>query len=1014
MEFYNKYIKYKQKYLKLKNHHGGKLPFVTLEDKKPDYFPFDNINFNYYNDDYSLINNVQDKIEKDYLLNKKFELVKLKLDSNKKSDFNKKNRINNNNIYKLADEQIIISSSDKKFPFHLCLLSKYKILDELYQKHINIIKQKIKYDLYNNEKELYKLSEDTFLKNNAQQVFKNIFSFNRQRKDKIFDINNKYNILLKYSYCNKFLELLKLIYDIQSKIDYKNFVIITTNVQETKRLNDCKFIKILLKNDIFNLEKYIIINIINFFISIDSKLKGNFDKIYDFYNKQQSEQKLAPETEPKTEIELEEKLFQDYNNAIQTYINISDTTLLFKYIIDNEVNFKKDKDKNNELLRQAVLNENMKDKDLKKDLKSLKDHIEDDIKDIKQLLLFNLYVDNKIDIFPKFSHIFYATFIYYRINKPLISYSLFSNLYPINKNNFVSNLLGINNDTLYLLINKSNNELSDNEVMFNSYYNKHPIHSYVGFLIKIETEQISYKCCVENSILEFIKILFWDQRQFEIKLPEENTRTETEPLTSLRDIFNDININLKNQINIQSLYENQEYHNKIHKLFSGRDNILYRKYNSEIASSSEMLSKYNYEIASSIDNFFEMLRIILNFGSRPKLEEYLNNIHKHNSDITNIDITDGTIDIYINLQKLYTIRIGVGHTYLESFDISNILNLIKYEYFNLLINSNTISNYNEINCMDYIKEYKKKLSKNKDDKNFKLYGYLVQLIIIKYPDLTFLINKKIPGYMEIIMLSCYENPKILLNIRDDIKNEIFDKLLENIYQNHKNYKDLIINILYDSPELIKKIPIDYKDFSEVVINRTDEHNYKVVDFLVEKYDTDYLSNLLDDINQKFSDHKNYIYIVIYIIRKSPELIKKISIDSQFYYNIIFESINFDNDCKIADYLIKHPNKETILKKINESYKYNSNYKDLIKCFLRKNPELIEIIPPNHLSYLKIVINSIYLKNGINNALVDYLLNNYKYNDLVKKILNEDPKFIEILIEKKNNNELSEKMKLLIH
>ena len=48
MNYYNKYIKYKQKYLKLKNQHGGKLPYIEEEvdgNITKDYFPFDNNNF---------------------------------------------------------------------------------------------------------------------------------------------------------------------------------------------------------------------------------------------------------------------------------------------------------------------------------------------------------------------------------------------------------------------------------------------------------------------------------------------------------------------------------------------------------------------------------------------------------------------------------------------------------------------------------------------------------------------------------------------------------------------------------------------------------------------------------------------------------------------------------------------------------------------------------------------------------------------------------------------------------
>jgi hypothetical protein len=319
MNFYNKYIKYKQKYLILKNHHGGVLPSVTLDNGINDYFPFDNNNFNYYNDDgYTLIDNYEkDKIKENYSLNKRFKLIKLDPEKFDKIVYNEKNIINNNNIYRLADEQIIISD-EIKFPFHLCLLSKYKILDELYKKHINIkiedilnenfkTLNNIELQKYQNERVLHKLDKnfkENYLINNAKIVFKNIFNFNSENR--ILNITYNYNILLKYSYCNKFLELLKLIYDIQSKIDYKKINIITTDINNSHEL---KYIKILFNDENYNFEDYIVVLIINFFIeeiAPISKLKNNFDIIYFFYKEEQLEIEKKQLEKEQLEIEKEQ------------------------------------------------------------------------------------------------------------------------------------------------------------------------------------------------------------------------------------------------------------------------------------------------------------------------------------------------------------------------------------------------------------------------------------------------------------------------------------------------------------------------------------------------------------------------------------------------------------------------------------------------------------------------------------------------------------------------------------
>lgn len=77
MDFYNKYIKYKQKYLNLKLQQGGKVPYV-IQNEKQDYFPFDNKDFNFYKDNQTLIFN--NNGNENYLLNEKFELEKFELE----------------------------------------------------------------------------------------------------------------------------------------------------------------------------------------------------------------------------------------------------------------------------------------------------------------------------------------------------------------------------------------------------------------------------------------------------------------------------------------------------------------------------------------------------------------------------------------------------------------------------------------------------------------------------------------------------------------------------------------------------------------------------------------------------------------------------------------------------------------------------------------------------------------------------------------------------------------------
>ena len=676
------------------------------------------------------------------------------------------------------------------------------------------------------------------------------------------------------------------------------------------------------------------------------------------------------------EEEEEKKLKIDYINAIETYINISDTTLLFKYISADDVHFKKEK--SNELLKKNILKK-IQGKDLNKDLQSLKEHLEDDINDIKQLLLFNLYVDNEIDISPKFSHIFYTSFINYRINKPLISYEILLNLYPINKNNFICNLIGINNNRLVELINvnEDKSNLSINKKMFISTYIKHPIHSFEG--ITIRTETYNYMNCVENGILEFIKILFWDQRQFEIKLPEENKKTKTETFILLEEIFDDINLNLKNQINITSFYESPEYNQKIDKLFSGHDNILY--------------NKSKYEMISTMDNFYDMLCIILNFESRDDLINYLETINIYNSNITNIIKTDGIIEIHIENYKLYTITIETGHTYLSSFDNINIFDLIKYEYLNLLIyNTNIISNYDEEVCTEYIYKYKNELSINKEDNNFKYYEYIVILIIINYPILTFNnITNDFPNNIEIINKAFEKNYKILcyLNLNKEdiiiICNQILNKLKN---EGHVNYIDIIkcivkVCVKYKLFENIN-IPFDqinHEDLTEIVMSNigTIKYNCTLIDYLVNKH-YEYIIELFKNIDK---NHKKYNYLAICILSLYPEFIKDIPINHKDFLKIIINSITVNN--KINYYIIEYlvDNHYEYIKKIfnnDNTIKNHDNYKDFIICIIRLRPEFIENISIYDYNFSDILINIIKLKDE-NDEIVDYLFNYLVNKDL---------------------------------
>jgi hypothetical protein len=491
--------------------------------------------------------------------------------------------------------------------------------------------------------------------------------------------------------------------------------------------------------------------------------------------------------------------------------------------------------------------------------------------------------------------------------------------------------------------------------MFNSNYIRHPIHSDFGIVISIEKN--NYTNCVENAILEFIKILFWDQKEknFKIRLPEENIKLMTKPLQLLNEIFKDINSNLTN---LQLLYDKEEYHKKIHELFIGHNNIVYGYEN-------------RYEIISTIDNVLKILCIILNFKDKKKLEEYFLNIIKYNSDITQIDIIEKdekTIDIYIENHKLYAIQILKGHTQLKSFNNININKLIKYDYFNLLIYyTDIISKINSDECLEYIQNFYSIASKN--PVNLKYYEYIVILIIIKTPKLTGFINDYY-NRIEIILSAIEKNPNILCYILSKDIKIICNKILSKLDEKNINYKNII--------KCIVSLILDDNEIENNEIENNEIVNNEIVDILIKNHYSTLINILV--YSRVIYNNKNYKKLVIYFLRYCPKFFKDFSEkknDHDDFIEIALGStkINDEINYEIVEYLVIN-HYDHIIKFLKKKSKYD-NYNNLVIYILSLRPDL-----KYHNDFLKIV--SISIK--INNKLIDYLLKNHY--DLLNILLNK--------------------------
>jgi hypothetical protein len=502
---------------------------------------------------------------------------------------------------------------------------------------------------------------------------------------------------------------------------------------------------------------------------------------------------------------------------------------------------------------------------------------------------------------------------------------------------------------------------SINKLMFNSKYIKHPIHSYEGILIKIQNgdNRISYQNCTENGILEFIKILFWDQKQFVIKLPKD-IDIETEPLKLLDKIFIDINTYLKNQTNIKLLFDSQEYHEKIHELFINKNNSIIYKQN-------------NYEIGASVQNFYNMLCIILNFDSEKKLESYFNNINEYNPHITKIikvpDINSTNINIYIQNEMLYTINITNMHVKVSSINNTDILKLIEYDNFNLLIyNTDILSKYDKETCSKYIQEYINNLSNQ--EQNDKNYEYLVELIIIKYPELSKYFNNtninkiNINKYDKIILSAIEKKPEIICyfsNYNTSSLDKFLNKIVDNLdnHKKHEKYNE-IVKCIFN----ICKQNIYFDEIIFSAIKKNPEILYNIESYSI---NNTYIENIIDKIKLDENDiyNKNkvkFILITLLKYNKLNKIEKFINVYIDYFFNNCLEIVMTINSTltisSIIEYLFNNfeknileqiKNKPKILSMLNfnndamvtlcnvilnDLNKEHINYKDIVKNIFR--------------------------------------------------------------------------------
>ena len=338
--------------------------------------------------------------------------------------------------------------------------------------------------------------------------------------------------------------------------------------------------KILLENQLFK-------NIFNYDIDHNKLINFNdFYIIYKVFNDKHDREITIAEYRKKTEKKSADKLFETLLNNINNFIDF----IICCKKIDTEINF----------------NSRFKIK-------------------LENLILIN--------------------WIYYRIkNNKLINSKLSGNLYPINNDNFLSNIMQKN-------IVELDSIVAINRIRSDSTYENNLFRTIDTPLTKYE--RITYKGiffanCVENTLLQIIKILSWNNENYDInKLPISHHLGLNEILYLLNQTTN------KN--------DTPEIINKFLDIVSGLDIIEYR------------YPKERIEIISNTPNIIKSLSYLLTQNFETDIRKLKLNI-------------DYARDIIINSN--ITVLINPGHTEILLID-QNTLEP-NYYYNNLIYYFNNI------------------------------------------------------------------------------------------------------------------------------------------------------------------------------------------------------------------------------------------------------------------------------------------------------------------------------------
>ncbi len=298
------------------------------------------------------------------------------------------------------------------------------------------------------------------------------------------------------------------------------------------------------------------------------------------------------------------------------------------------------------------------------------------IKEFKDFIKNCNLIDKHIEFKSMFDisliNLILINWIYLRsLRTNLVIGSLSSNLYPISKLNFLENIFQMNEEKIYCY-EKEQKELNNEEDI-----NKLLLKKLGVQIVQYGQSTFNghnFSNCVENAILQLLKILAWKDGIYDIDLLPEGIseeikniikRINSEPLKmETKEIMNDFVVLVSNVINIK--YRNGDHN--IKSYIENVGNILNYIFNSKTVEGG--IKDYNKEIFYKINNDTDEYsleqenNIIIINKNNYKINVIINNGHAF------IDNKINTIYRLINTYKYLKILYAFNYTKDDSINFS--------------------------------------------------------------------------------------------------------------------------------------------------------------------------------------------------------------------------------------------------------------------------------------------------------------------------------------------------------